>query len=1010
MSGGGGTTSSNSTTTVPPQVLAEYQQVTGQANQVASAPLNQYEGQVVAGTTPTEQSAYNTINNMQGITAPYTQQASNLLGQASQTINPQTVGASQIQQYESPYTQNVLGSTMAAENNQDAQQQAQLQGNAISSGAWGGDRAGVAQGILGGQQAIANNATNAGILNQGYSQALQEANTQQQAGLGAQEASQYLQESAGLGMNQLGTSAQSNALAGASAQLNAGQLQQQQAQAELNVPYEQFLQQQAYPFQTTGWLGNIAEGIGSNTGSSTTGSSTAPSQGLFSDRRLKKNIDNAGILVGKRGHYPLHTFEYKGSDQRHTGVIAQEVEKKNPDAVHMDPSGYRKVDYTKLARGGIVPHRADGGSTSTYYSMGVPLSQEAADAAIAQGAILDTTNPNAAFYQSNSTTSTPASSATPSGSGTFTAQVAPTYAQFAASPAAQSGTPYTGGIVAGLNAANQADLKAIYGKSRGGIVAHRDSGGSTPDDSAIASNSILRHIQQIPQRLRFQQAAQGSAYGTGDQQAILTGGMKRGGIVPHFDEGGSTLDGDYDPTNYAMAPGSATGIQNAARDGYNSIPADDNGMGALLQQAGTNEPASQSSIMPAPTPPVSALDHPDNMPSTSAPNYETEMPKTHEANPWLSVAAGVLGTLAGRSRNPLVDIGQGGLIGLNNYAEQQNVADKQNYEEGSFHQNAQKLMQEAQMETDKFKEEKLRDANMADYQKGELGIRQQELQKPIFDKYGNPWQMNPQTKTYQRVDMSPASMSSPAGAGATNNNPRDAAIDILQQEGVPVLPVAPNDPGALKAQQAYQAAGQVAQSMLDTLNHQKALIGTYTSGPRGDANKGWLPSAAGMKYGSEELAAGNADDLAARQEAEKDANTLAMQQTSLLKNARPGLRMIQFAGTTVPNPNMSDKAQLSLINENTDKLNQQVQRGQIASMYSGLHPKNIDAIMNNYETANPTTLSDGSRNSNWMPYRKWIASGRPDTAQLPANSGASVAAPSVDPAALAEARHRGLIQ
>jgi hypothetical protein len=809
MSGGGGTTTSNSSTTVPQDVLNEYNQVTAQANQVASQPLQQYSGQTVASLTPDETSAFSSIDNMQGITAPYTQEANNLLGQASQTINPQTVGSSQIQSYESPYTQDVLNSTMAAENNQDAQQQAQLQGNAISSGAWGGDRAGVAQGILGGQQALANNATNAGIENQGYSQALSEANTQQQTGIAAQEASQSLQESAGLGENQLGTSALTNGLNEANAQLASGQLQQQQAQSELNVPYENFLQQQAYPFQTTGWLGNIAEGIGSNEGGSSTSSTTQPSEGLFGLKR-------GGGITSNRSH------------------------------------------------GGIVPHRDSGGDVSL--------------------------------------------------------------------------------------------------------------GQSSPPN---ASTSILQHISQIPQKLRLQQAAQQSAYGTGNTQAILNDGMARGGIVPkHYDAGGGDDDGGGGIVATPVTAASVYGPDNEG-PGVLSSSANDN-----MEMASNAAPES----MPAPTPPPNAHD----MPSSTTANYQ--MPNDHTANPWLSVAAGVLGTLAGRSRNPLVDIGQGGLIGLNNYDAQQKEAFGQNYQEGSIQQNAQKMMDERNDTQAKLKIEQQQANQTGQYQqgqlanqRGELGIRQQELQKPIFDKYGNPWQMNPQTKTYERVDATPAGIGAGA-SGATNNNPRDAAIDILQQEGVPVLPVAPNDTNAFKAQQAYQQAGQTAQSMLDTINHQKALIGTYTSGPRGAANTSWLPSEAGIKYGSQELAAGNSDDLAKRQEAEKDANTLAMQQSSMLKGARPGVRMIQFSGTTVPNPNMSDKAQATLADEWTDKLNQQVQRGQIASLYSGLHPKNVDAIMNNYETNNPIVLGDGSRNSNWMPYKTWIASGRPDTAQLPAKS------------------------
>jgi len=816
-SGGGGTTQSNTSTTVPPQVLAEYQNVTNQANQVASAPLNQYQGQIVADTTPTEQSAYNTINNMQGISAPYTGAASNLVGQATQNINPNTVTASQIQNYESPYTQNVLNSTMAAENNQDAQQQAQLQGNAISSGAWGGDRAGVAQGILGGQQALANNATNAGILNQGYSQALQEANTQQQVGIGAQEASQNLQLSGGLAQNQIGTTAQNNALAGAQAQLGAGQQQQQQAQSILNVPYEQFLQSQAYPFQTTGWLGNIAEGIGSNTGGQSTSSTTQPSQGLFSDRRLKKNIHNAGILAGSKGDYPLHTFEYKGSNQRHSGVIAQEVEKKNPDAVFMDKSGYRKVDYSKLARGGIVkPHLATGGVSLPAFASGNPMTDNvpgvydanASTSGLAgsQGNLYENTASGPAEWDNyNQTWLAPgttgagglvytapvdsaatdaqnavygmtyggpgatASTGASSGPPVFAAQTAPTYAQFAASnpnsggiaapsaaPSASSSTPQ----VSGINANNQADLDMIYGKgkSRGGIVPkHYDAGGG----------DIMSGISQVES-------------GNNPDAVSPAGAFTEYGIMP-----ATAADPGYGVTPYQGAGDAkrfATDYHNAllnhfGGDENTTLMAYNGGPGRLdkvasgdssvsdLPQETQQYPgkvmaamgAGDTSSMPPPTPPTNAQDHPANSKSP----YEAEMPKDNQPNPWLSVAAGVLGTLAGRSRNPLVDIGQGGLIGLNNYAEQTAVANKQNYDEGSFHQNAQKLMDDTQLAQDKFKEEKTVDAaNQAN--------QVAERQKPIPDGWGGFIIPNPKDPAHP-IPVSSGSSGSGSGNQSTAN-------------------------------------------------------------------------------------------------------------------------------------------------------------------------------------------------------------------------------------------------
>jgi hypothetical protein len=117
--------------------------------------------------------------------------------------------------------------------------------------------------------------------------------------------------------------------------------------------------------------------------------------------------------------------------------------------------------------------------------------------------------------------------------------------------------------------------------------------------------------------------------------------------------------------------------------------------------------ASMGSDAPPPTPPSNAQTATGVVPPQNAPK--------HEANPWLAVAAGVLGTLAGRSRNPLVDIGQGGLIGLNNYAAQETEALKQNYDEGTVANNAQKLSQDAAQAKAQLAEEHLKNANDQQY-------------------------------------------------------------------------------------------------------------------------------------------------------------------------------------------------------------------------------------------------------------------------------------------------------
>lgn len=277
-SGGGGTNTVTNQSSPPQQYLDAYSNVINQAQNVASQPLQQYQGQIVAGFSPDQISAMNTVDQSQGIANPYINAAAQSFNNATQPLwaSTQQFSPSAVSQYESPYTQQVVKATEAQFNNQNATQAAALTGNAVSQGAYGGDRAAVAQSTLAGQQQLAQAPVIAGLENQGYSQALQEFNTQQQAQLGANEANSWLNSQAGFGYGQLGSEAQNLTLAGASAQLQSGALQQQLGQEQLNVPYEQFLQQQAYPFQTTGWLGGIAEGLGSAAGGngSSVGTST----------------------------------------------------------------------------------------------------------------------------------------------------------------------------------------------------------------------------------------------------------------------------------------------------------------------------------------------------------------------------------------------------------------------------------------------------------------------------------------------------------------------------------------------------------------------------------------------------------------------------------------------------------------------------------------------------------------------------------------------------------------
>jgi hypothetical protein len=377
MSGGGGTTTTQNNSP-PQQYLDAYSQVMARAQQVASQPYTPYPGtpdSLLAGFTPMQQQGFAGIQNAQGagqpflnqaaanfgqanaplqpLIQPYVNQAQGLYGnlgntnltgqlqpwqgmaaqgfqQGSQPLTPTQFSAGQVAQYMSPYTQSVINATQGQFSQQNRMAANQLRGNAASQNALGSDRVGVAQGVLAGQQQMAQAPVIAGLYNQGYGQALQEFNQQQGVGLQAQQGSRALQQQAaqgymGLGTQAAGTAGQQAALQGQAAQgiaalgqqelgagqaqgwlaaqtgqgyqglgaqafnqgltgsnalLTAGALQQQQNQQALNIPYEQWLAAQSYPYQQVGWLGNLAEGLGGSAGG--TGSTTSPGPSAFS--------------------------------------------------------------------------------------------------------------------------------------------------------------------------------------------------------------------------------------------------------------------------------------------------------------------------------------------------------------------------------------------------------------------------------------------------------------------------------------------------------------------------------------------------------------------------------------------------------------------------------------------------------------------------------------------------------------------------------------------------------
>jgi len=347
MGGGKGGTST-STVTIPPEVLARYNAVNARAEKAASGSFQPYTGQFVAGMTPTQQAGVAGTNAAAGLAQPFYQYGANLTAQGSQSVGPLTQG--QIGYYQDPYVQSVVDPTRQALQQDQGQQRAAQQAQQIKSGAFGGDRSGLERANLARQQTLGMSQAINPLYSQAYQTGVQTAVGQQ--GVISSDLQRKL--AAGQQMAGLGTGAQGAALQGAQQQLAAGTAEQQTQQADLTARYQQFLQQQGFPYQQAQFLANIAMGTGALSGSTTTNQQPT---GFFSDRRLKHDVKEIGETHDGQ---PIYSFKYKGDNKTQIGLMAQDVEKHHPEAVGV-MGGYKTVDYDKATEDSERPERAAGG-------------------------------------------------------------------------------------------------------------------------------------------------------------------------------------------------------------------------------------------------------------------------------------------------------------------------------------------------------------------------------------------------------------------------------------------------------------------------------------------------------------------------------------------------------------------------------------------------------------------------------------------------------------------------
>ena len=266
-----------------PEVAPYAQRLLGRAESLFDEDYQQYQPERVAQFSPMQMQSYENAAMMQ--TAPQMKDATAMAGTAglgalntSYTYNPyvnQQFTGDNVQQYMSPYMDNVV-----ARQQQDATRQAAIAGqaqqaNAARSGAFGGSGDYLMRG-----QAAGNLARQQGdIFAQGQQQAFQNAqqqfNQSQAQNMGAAQLNaQQGQYGAGLGLQGLQTALTGanalGALGGQQYQQNMGinalqnqyGLQQQaQMQKDYDTKYQDFLNYQNYPYKQIGFMSDILRGV-----------------------------------------------------------------------------------------------------------------------------------------------------------------------------------------------------------------------------------------------------------------------------------------------------------------------------------------------------------------------------------------------------------------------------------------------------------------------------------------------------------------------------------------------------------------------------------------------------------------------------------------------------------------------------------------------------------------------------------------------------------------------------
>lgn len=249
-------------TSIPDYAKPYVEKMLGKAEALTNAPYQAYGGERIAGFTPLQQQAFQSVQNLQpsqqlGVATRIAGGAGLGALQAGQNYATQATNPSAMGAYMSPYIQGALAPQMEEMRRQSEITGQQNAGQAIRAGAFGGSRFGLQEAERQRNLATQQNQVYGQGMQNAYQQAQQSLQFGSQLGLqGLGQASQAAAQLGQLGQTQFGQ--QKDIIQG---KLSAGSQQQQLEQQRLQQQYQDFLNQRGYQQQQLGWFSDMLRGL-----------------------------------------------------------------------------------------------------------------------------------------------------------------------------------------------------------------------------------------------------------------------------------------------------------------------------------------------------------------------------------------------------------------------------------------------------------------------------------------------------------------------------------------------------------------------------------------------------------------------------------------------------------------------------------------------------------------------------------------------------------------------------